>query len=80
MSKLSLYTTCIAFSSQVPWGRHGTFVGVHLCILPCPAQRGLVVLGFFLRALGVHALIRHLATVAEVETLSVHDADHQDVV
>lgn len=80
MSKLSLYTTRITFSSQVPWGRCVTFVGVRLCILLCPAQRALVVLGFFLQALGVHALIHHLAMVAEVETSSVRDADHRDVV
>lgn len=79
MSKLSLYTNCVTFSAQVPWGRRVTFVGVRLCILLCPAQRALVVLGFFLQALGVHALIRHLAAVAEVETSSVHDADHRVV-
>lgn len=64
---------------QVPRGRPVTFVGVCLCNLLCLAQGALVVLGVFLQALGVHALICHLAADAEVETSSVHGADHGDV-
>lgn len=78
-AKLLLHTICIMFSSPPSsLGETCNIFGVCLCNLPRPAQGALVVLGFFLRALGVHALICHLATDAEVETSSVHDADHGD--
>lgn len=79
-SELWLCTARITFISPVPWGGRVTFVG-RCASVPSPlrpAQGALVVLGFFLRALGAPAPIRHLATAAEVETSSVCDAHHRD--